>query len=68
MVSIDIRELRRHASRYVRDGEGGGQRVTVTERGRLVAYLVPVKASGSLLMLNRLAAAGEHEPPAGQRP
>jgi antitoxin (DNA-binding transcriptional repressor) of toxin-antitoxin stability system len=41
-----------------------GQRVAVTERGTLVAYLVPVEASGSLL--DRLTATGEYQPPAGQ--
>jgi antitoxin (DNA-binding transcriptional repressor) of toxin-antitoxin stability system len=35
-----------------------GQRVAVTERGTLVAYLVPVEASGSLL--DRLTATGEY--------
>lgn len=63
MVSIGVHELRQHASRYVRMVKAG-QRVAVTDRGRLVAYLVPVEASGS--PLDRPAATGEYEPPAGQ--
>ncbi|MGH8932086.1 MAG: type II toxin-antitoxin system Phd/YefM family antitoxin [Egibacteraceae bacterium] len=63
MLSIGIRELRQHASRYVRMAKTG-QRVAVTERGVLVAYLVPADESGSLL--DRLVTAGEYEPPAGR--
>lgn len=63
MMSIGIRELRQHASRYVRLVKAG-QRVAVTERGALVAYLVPAAEAGSLL--DRLAMAGEYEPPAGR--
>lgn len=61
MVSIGIRELRQHASRYVALARSG-QRVAVTDRGTLVAYLVPAE-SGS--PLERLAAAGHYEPAAG---
>jgi prevent-host-death family protein len=46
MVSIGIRELRQHASRYVRMAREG-QRVAVTERGTLVAYLVPADEPAS---------------------
>jgi prevent-host-death family protein len=62
MVSIGIRELRQHASRYVRMAKAG-QRVAVTERGELVAYLVPAEEPASLLA--RLEAAGEYVPPVG---
>ncbi len=62
MMSIGIRELRQNASRYVRLAKAG-QRVAVTERGTLVAYLVPAAESGSLL--DRLTAVGEYEPPVG---
>lgn len=62
MESIGIRELRQHASRYV-DMAKAGQRVAVTERGRLVAYLVPAGAEGGIL--DRLALAGEYRPPSG---
>jgi prevent-host-death family protein len=62
MVSIGIRELRQHASRYVRMAKAG-RRVAVTERGALVAYLVPAEEPASLLA--RLEAAGEYVPPVG---
>jgi prevent-host-death family protein len=52
---IGIRELRQHASRYVAMAEAG-LRIPVTNRGKLVAYLVPAEESGS--MLDRLEAAG----------
>jgi prevent-host-death family protein len=61
--SIGIRELRQHASQYVAMAKRG-QRVAVTERGRLVAYLVPAEESGSGI-LDRLAASGEYIPAAG---
>jgi prevent-host-death family protein len=62
MVSIGIRELRQHASRYVRMAKAG-RRVAVTERGSLVAYLVPAEEPGNLLA--QLEAAGEYLPPVG---
>ncbi len=62
MESVGIRELRQHASRYVRMAKAG-QRVPVTERGKLVAYLVPAEETGTLL--DRLAASGDYLPPAG---
>jgi prevent-host-death family protein len=62
MVSIGIRELRQHASRYVRMARAG-RRVAVTDRGTLVAYLVPAEEPASLLA--RLEAAGEYVPPVG---
>jgi prevent-host-death family protein len=60
--SIGIRELRQHASRYLALVKKG-RRIAVTERGRLVAYLVPADESGSVL--GRLAAVGQFRPPAG---
>jgi prevent-host-death family protein len=59
---VGIRELRQHASRYVRMAKAG-QRVAVTERGQLVAYLVP--AEDSATVLDRLTASGDYVPPAG---
>lgn len=56
MTTIGIRELRQHASRYVALAKGG-ERVAVTDRGTLVAYLVPAGESGSVL--DRLEAAGQ---------
>jgi prevent-host-death family protein len=40
MERIGVRELRQHASRYL-DRVKAGETVEVTERGRLVALLVP---------------------------
>jgi antitoxin (DNA-binding transcriptional repressor) of toxin-antitoxin stability system len=56
---IGIRELRQHASVYV-DLAEKGYTVDVTNRGRLVAQLVPVFEPGS--PLERLIAAGVIEP------
>jgi prevent-host-death family protein len=57
--SIGIRELRQHASVYV-DLAEKGQTVDITNRGRLVARLVPAKEPES--PLERLIAAGIIEP------
>lgn len=54
--SIGIRELRQHASRYVAMAKAG-QRVPVTERGKLVAYLVPAEVPTSTFQ--RMVAAGQ---------
>jgi prevent-host-death family protein len=53
---IGIRELRQHASRYVAMARAG-KRIAVTDRGKLVAYLVPADEPGSVL--DRLEAAGQ---------
>lgn len=45
MISIGIRDLKNNLSRYVRRVEAG-ERVAVTDRGRVVAELVP-PSSGS---------------------
>ena len=62
MEPVGIRELRQHASRYVRMAKAG-HRIPVTERGKLVAYLVPAEDAGTLL--DRLAESGDYLPPAG---
>ena len=56
---IGIRELRQHASIYV-DLAEKGYTVDITNRGRLVAQIVPVREPGS--PLERLIAAGIIEP------
>jgi antitoxin (DNA-binding transcriptional repressor) of toxin-antitoxin stability system len=56
---IGIRELRQHASVYV-DLAEKGYTVDITNRGRLVAQLVPVFEPGS--PLERLIASGVIEP------
>ena len=53
---VGIRELRQHASRYVAMAKAG-RRVAVTDRGKLVAYLVPADEPTS--MLDRMEAAGQ---------
>jgi len=58
-TKIGIRELRQHASVYV-DLAEKGYTVDITNRGRLVARLVPVSERGS--PLERLVAAGIIEP------
>jgi len=57
--SIGIRELRQHASVYV-DLVEKGETVDITNRGRLVARLVPARDVES--PLERLIAAGIIEP------
>jgi len=56
---IGIRELRQQASVYV-DLAEKGYTVDITNRGRLVAQLIPVREPGS--PLERLIAAGIVEP------
>ena len=56
---IGIRELRQHASVYV-DLAEKGQTVDITNRGRLVARLVPAEEAES--PLERLIAAGVLQP------
>jgi prevent-host-death family protein len=58
MRAIGIRELRQHASRYLRQVEAG-ETIEVTDRGRPVARLVPV-ANGE--GLEALGANGRLEP------
>ena len=62
MVFIGIRELRQHASRYVRMVREG-RRVAVTDRGNLVAYLVSADEPASVRA--RLEAAGVYRPAVG---
>jgi prevent-host-death family protein len=59
---IGIRELRQHASRYVAMAKAG-MRVPVTDRGKLVAYLVPAESGGTVL--DRMRAAGQVRPAIG---
>ena len=57
MTRIGIRELRQHASRYLEQVKAGGV-IEVTERGKLVALLVPptpaVTARDRLIVSGRL--------------
>lgn len=62
MTRIGVRELRQHASRYL-DEIKAGATVEVTERGKLVALLVP---PGPLEALrDRLVAGGQLLPAKG---
>lgn len=63
MLRIGVRELRQHASRYL-DRVKAGETVEVTERGRLVALLVPPDPATSAR--ERLVGAGRLIP--GTRP
>jgi prevent-host-death family protein len=56
MERIGVRELRQHASRYL-DKVKAGETVEVTERGQLVALLVP--PSPALTSRDRLIAEGK---------
>lgn len=60
--SIGIRELRQHASRYVAMAKAG-RRIPVTDRGVLVAYLVPADEPRSTF--ERMVAAGQVRPATG---
>jgi prevent-host-death family protein len=57
MKSIGVRELRQHASRYLREVEHG-ETIEITDRGRPVALLVPREEERPLA---RLAATGRLE-------
>lgn len=62
MERIGIRELRQHASRYLKK-VAAGETVEVTERGRLVALLVPPLPASTTRQ--RLIAAGQLTPGSG---
>lgn len=64
MLRIGVRELRQNASRYLARVKAG-ETVEVTERGILVARLVPLQAAESAR--DRLIAAGKLIPAAGPR-
>lgn len=44
MVAVGIRELKTHLSQYVKRLEIDGERIAVTDRGRIVGYLTPANA------------------------
>jgi prevent-host-death family protein len=67
MKSIGIRELRQHASRYLRDVERG-ETIEITDRGRRVARLMPLADGGpveQLIAAGRLRPARNGPPDAG---
>ena len=65
MVRIGVRELRQNASKYL-DRVKAGETVEVTERGTLVALLVPPHPA--LTARDRLIAEGKLLPPASGGP
>lgn len=62
MERIGVRELRQHASRYL-DRVKAGETVEVTERGELVALLVPPTPASNAR--ERLIATGRLTPGSG---
>ena len=64
MLRIGVRELRQNASRYLARVKAG-ETVEITERGVLVARLVPLQQSESAR--DRLIAAGKLIPARGPR-
>jgi prevent-host-death family protein len=63
MQRIGVRELRQHASRYLASVKAG-ETVEVTERGRLIALLVPPKPGRNAR--ERLIAEGRLQPGTGR--
>lgn len=61
MRTLGVRELRQQASRYLREVERGAA-FEVTDRGRPVARLVPIRRAGRA---DALLATGEISPAAG---
>lgn len=64
MERIGVRELRQHASRYLRQVKAGDS-IEVTERGRLVARLVPPNPAETTA--EQLVAEGRLLPTSGPR-
>ena len=60
MITIGVRELRQHASRYLKAVQSG-ETVQVTARGRPVALLVPIAAEGPLATLESQGRLSETE-------
>ncbi len=62
-LSIGIRELRQHASRYLRLVEERREPIQITDRGRPVALLAPIPKTGS--RIEQLRASGRIRPGRG---
>lgn len=62
MISVGIRDLRNNLSRYLRQ-VGAGKRVKVTDRGRVVAELIPPgRAQSKASRYDELVASGVIRP------
>jgi len=64
MGDVGVRELRDHLSKWL-DEVKAGRDITITERGKPVARIVPIAADDTLA---RLIAEGIVTPPKGPRP
>ena len=62
VLSIGIRELRQHASRYLRLVEERREPIEITDRGRPIAQLSPLPTGGTI---ERLRASGRLRPGTG---
>ncbi|MBA2740407.1 MAG: type II toxin-antitoxin system prevent-host-death family antitoxin [Actinobacteria bacterium] len=62
-LTIGIRELRQHASRYLRLVEERGEPIQITDRGRPVALLTPMPRTQS--RIEQLRASGRIRPAKG---
>ena len=69
MERIGVRELRQHASRYLAR-VAGGETLEVTDRGRPVAHLVPVRTDvwNDLVASGRVSCADEDTDVADESP
>jgi prevent-host-death family protein len=61
MASVGIRELKNNLSHYVRQVRAG-KRVTITDRGRIVAELVPPAENPGLSRYEELITSGMIRP------
>ncbi|MHB2024783.1 MAG: type II toxin-antitoxin system Phd/YefM family antitoxin [Mycobacteriales bacterium] len=69
MERIGVRELRQHASRYLAK-VAGGETLEVTDRGRAVAHLVPIRTDAwdDLVASGRVTPAEDAADVADERP
>jgi prevent-host-death family protein len=69
MERIGVRELRQHASRYLARVVGG-ETIEVTDRGRAVARLVPVRSDpwADMVAAGRIALADDEADVADEAP
>ncbi len=57
MVSVGVRHLKAHLSRYLRDAQDGVA-IQVTEHGRPIALLVPVEQRANVAWAHKMVAEG----------
>jgi prevent-host-death family protein len=66
MEFVGVRELRQNASKYLRR-VAAGESITITDRGRPVAMLVPTPREG-ISLYEQMIASGELIPPENPDP